>query len=96
MNYHAIVNLLFKKGLLKKIPITIPLQNLHLLNGNLIEFNKPFALWYSIVDGAAVEQEASDKTILSRSSGTQTRPLKAVLASSVYLFFRVSSVRSSV
>ena len=31
MNYHAIVNLLFEKGLLKKIPITIPLQDLHLL-----------------------------------------------------------------
>ena len=36
-DYYAIVNLLFEKGLLKKIPITIPLQNLHLLNSNLVE-----------------------------------------------------------
>jgi len=36
MNYHAIVNLLFEKGVLKKIPITIPLQDLHLLDSNLV------------------------------------------------------------
>lgn len=42
MNYHAIVNLLFEKGLLKKIPITIPLQDQHLLDSNLIEFNNSF------------------------------------------------------
>ena len=55
MNYHAIVNLLFEKGLLKKIPITIPLQDLHLLNSNLIEFYKPFALWYSIIDKHGID-----------------------------------------
>ena len=55
MNYHAIVNLLFEKGLLKKIPITIPLQDLHLLDGNLIEFHKSFALWYSIIDKHGID-----------------------------------------
>ncbi len=55
MNYHAIVNLLFEKGLLKKIPTTIPLQDLHLLNGNPIEFQKSFALWYSIIDKHGID-----------------------------------------
>ena len=55
MNYHAIVNLLFEKGLLKKIPITIPLQDLHLLDGNLIEFYKPFALWNTIIDKHSID-----------------------------------------
>ena len=55
MNYHAIVNLLFEKGLLKKIPITIPLQDLHLLDGNLIEFDKPFTLWNTLVDKHGID-----------------------------------------
>ena len=55
MNYHAIVNLLFEKGLLKKIPITIPLQDLHLLDSYPIEFHKPFALWYSIIDKHGID-----------------------------------------
>ena len=55
MNYHAIVNLLFEKGLLKKIPITISLQDLHLLNSNLIEFHKPFSLLYSIIDEHCID-----------------------------------------
>ena len=55
MNYHAIVNLLFEKGLLKKIPITIPLQDLHLLDGNLIEFYKPFSLWNTIIDKHGID-----------------------------------------
>jgi len=41
--------------LLKKIPITISLQNLHLLDSYLIEFNKPFALWYSVVDKHGID-----------------------------------------
>ena len=55
MNYHAIVNLLFEKGLLKKIPIAIPLQHLHLLDGNLIEFNEPFTLGHPIIDKHSVD-----------------------------------------
>ena len=55
MNYHAIVNLLFEKGLLKKIPITIPLQDLHLLNRYLIEFQKSFALRHSIIDEHGID-----------------------------------------
>ncbi len=55
MNNHAIVNLLFEKGLLKKIPITIPLQDLHLLDGNLIEFYKPFSLWNTIIDKHGID-----------------------------------------
>ena len=55
MNYHAIVNLLFEKGLLKKIPITIPLQDLHLLDSNLIEFNEPFTLGHPIIDKHSVD-----------------------------------------
>ena len=57
MNYHAIVNLLFEKGLLKKIPITIPFQHLHLLNGNLIEFNEPFTLGHPIIDKHGIDIE---------------------------------------
>ena len=53
--YNAIVNLLFEKGLLKKIPITIPLQDLHLLDSNLVQFHKSFALWYSIIDEHSVD-----------------------------------------
>jgi len=49
------VNILFEKGLLKKIPITIPLQDLLLLDGNLIEFHKPFSLWNTIIDEHGID-----------------------------------------
>jgi len=35
---------------LQQLPIPVPFQDLHLLNSNLVELHKPFALWHSVID----------------------------------------------
>ena len=37
-------------SLLQQLPTFIALQHLHLLDGNLVEFDEPFALRYTVVD----------------------------------------------
>ncbi len=39
---------------LQQLPVIIPFQYLHLLNGNLIEFNESFTLWHAVVDENSV------------------------------------------
>ena len=49
---HRIVNRWF---LFQQFPAFIILQHLHLLDGNLIEFDESFALWHTIVDRHSID-----------------------------------------
>ena len=41
--------------LFQQFPIFIPFQHLHLLNGYLIEFDKTFSLWHSVIDQYGID-----------------------------------------
>ena len=42
-------------ALFQQLPTFIILQHLHLLDGNLIEFDKSLSLWHTVVDKYGVD-----------------------------------------
>jgi len=45
--------------LFQQLPALVIFQYLHLVNGNLIEFDKAFTLWHTIVDKHGIDILAS-------------------------------------
>jgi len=41
--------------LLQQSPVIIAFQYLHLLNGNMVEFNESLSLWHSVIDEYSID-----------------------------------------